>query len=81
MTTESEIRRENLQLREEKSMLLELRQENRELKRQIERLQKGKSPESSVKKFFKNYGTETAFGAFVILCALVTMYTLATISV
>ena len=56
MTTEGELRRENLQLREEKTML-ELRQENRELKRQVERMQKGKSPESAVKKFLReNYG-------------------------
>lgn len=41
ITTESELRRENRELIEERDML-QLRQENRELKRQIERLKKEK---------------------------------------
>lgn len=43
MTSASELRRENAQLREEKD-LLERHLENRELKRQIKRLEAGQSP-------------------------------------
>ena len=50
MTTESELRQQNYQLNNEKD-ILELRRENRELKRQIERMKAGKSAKPFISKF------------------------------
>lgn len=68
MTTESELRRENLELREERD-ILKLRVENRKLKRQIERLQKVRSAENPFSSFTEgDMSDKVATAAVVIGC-------------